>query len=442
MDKRIAVIGAGWAGCAAAVEAMSAGYRLTLFEASPVPGGRARRTVLEGVAVDNGQHIFLGAYRETLKLMRQLGIDPGTVFLNLPLQMRYPPRSKAMDFVTPRWPAPLHLAGGLLKASGLDAADRLALARFFTTCRAIRWDIGEDRPVIRLLEQFRQTPKLYALLWRPLCLAALNTSPEEASAKVFMAVLRDSLGKKRAASDMLIPKTDLSALFPEKALEYCAAQGGEIRLGQRVRRIAFDGRSWILDGLEDRRYDAVIVATSAPVAGALLSQLADTALLDALEFEPVTTCYLHYPPAIRLEQAFYALLDYPEKRQWGQYVFDRGHFIDGQNGLFAVVVSVSSAMKESGKEEIAAGIGRQLAESFGRPELETPLWSRVITEKRATFKCLAGLERPGSLLDKRGLLLAGDYVSGDYPGTLESAVSSGVKAVKILSKLQLFRDLR
>lgn len=437
MDKGIAVIGAGWAGCAAAVEAVSAGYRVTLFEASHIPGGRARKTVLEGMTVDNGQHMLLGAYRETLRLMRQTGIDPGAAFLNLPLQMRYPPDSKAMDFVTPRWPAPLHLAGGLLKASGLDAADRLALARFFTTCRAIGWDIGEDRPVIRLLEQFRQTPKLYALLWRPLCLAALNTSPEEASAKVFMAVLRDSLGKKRAASDMLIPKTDLSALFPEKALEYCMARGSEIRLGRTVRRIAFDGKNWILDAGEEKRYEAVIVATPATVASALLSGLADTTALDALDFEPVTTCYLQYPPSIRLEQPFYALLDYPEKRQWGQYVFDRGHFIDGQSGLFAVVVSVSSAIGETGTEDPAAGIGRQLAESFGRPELETPLWSRVITEKRATFKCLAGLARPDSLLDERGLLLAGDYVSGDYPGTLESAVSSGVNAVKILSKIQL-----
>ena len=116
MDKRIAIVGAGWAGCAAAVEGVSAGCHVTLFEASHISGGRARKTFVEGMAVDNGQHILLGAYRQTLRLMRQVGIDTRQAFLNLPLQMRYPPFPAVMDFVTPRWPAPFHLIAGLLKA--------------------------------------------------------------------------------------------------------------------------------------------------------------------------------------------------------------------------------------------------------------------------------------------------------------------------------------
>lgn len=436
MDKRIAIVGAGWAGCAAAVEGVSAGCHVTLFEASHISGGRARKTFVEGMAVDNGQHILLGAYRQTLRLMRQVGIDTRQAFLNLPLQMRYPPFPAVMDFVTPRWPAPFHLIAGLLKAKGLNREDRLALARFFACCRAIRWDIGEDRPVIRLLEQFRQTPKLYALLWRPLCLAALNTSPEQASASVFLAVLRDSLGRKRTDSDMLVPVTDLSALFPEKALAYCIARKGVVRLGETVRHIAFDGKGWVIDRAEGTRFDAVILATSAAVARSLISDIGDASPLAALEFEPITTCYLKYPSSVRLERPFYALLDYPEKKQWGQFVFDRGYFIRNQEGLLAVIISVSSVVDSDDKTGLAAGLARQLAESFGNPELEKPLWSRVMTEKRATFRCTPGLVRPGCLFDKRGLLLAGDYVAGEYPATLESAVSSGVSAIKVLSELQ------
>ncbi len=436
MSRRIAIVGAGWAGCAAAVEGTSAGCHVTLFEASHIPGGRARKTFLEGMTVDNGQHILLGAYRQTLRLMRLVGIDTRQAFLNLPLQMRYPPFPAVMDFVTPRWPAPLHLAAGLLRAEGLDWEDRLALARFFTRCRAIRWNIGEDRPVIRLLEQFRQTPKLYALLWRPLCLAALNTFPENASAKAFIAVLRDSFGRKRADSDMLVPKINLSALFPEKALDYCAGHGGAIRLGETVRHVAFDGEGWIIDKAPENRFDAVILATPATVTRSLLSDMGDVSSLSALEFEPITTCYLKYPTPVRLERPFYALLDYPEKGKWGQFVFDRGHFVDGQRGLFAVVVSVASAISDEGKNGLVAGIARQLAEGFGKAELEKPLWSRVITEKRATFRCIPDLVRPGCVFDERGLLIAGDYVAGEYPGTLESAVSSGVAAIRVLSEMR------
>ncbi len=231
MNKRIAIVGAGWAGCAAAVEAIDHGFDVTLFEASRIPGGRARKTTVGGMTLDNGQHILLGAYTKTLHMMKRVGIDPDTAFLRLPLQMHFPPGSQGMDFETAALPAPFHLAFGLFRTKGLGWEDKIALARFFTACRHIRWDIGQDRPVIRLLEQFWQTPRLYGLLWRPLCMASMNTPPEEASAKVFLSILKDSLGAGRHASDMLLPKMNLSAIFPERAIAYLTAHGGEIRMG-------------------------------------------------------------------------------------------------------------------------------------------------------------------------------------------------------------------
>lgn len=215
---------------------------------------------------------------------------------------------------------------------------------------------------------------------------------------------------------MLVPVTDLSALFPEKALAYCIARKGVVRLGETVRHIAFDGKGWVIDRAEGTRFDAVILATSAAVARSLISDIGDASPLAALEFEPITTCYLKYPSSVRLERPFYALLDYPEKKQWGQFVFDRGHFIRNQEGLLAVIISVSSVVDSGDKTGLAAGLARQLAESFGNPELEKPLWSRVMTEKRATFRCTPGLVRPGCLFDKRGLLLAGRLCRGRISG--------------------------
>jgi predicted NAD/FAD-binding protein len=74
--KRVAVIGGGWAGCAAAVELAGGGARVTLFEAARSLGGRARGVELNGSMLDNGQHILLGAYGDTLRLLRKVGIDP------------------------------------------------------------------------------------------------------------------------------------------------------------------------------------------------------------------------------------------------------------------------------------------------------------------------------------------------------------------------------
>lgn len=434
MTERVAIIGAGWAGCSAAVEAIDNGFDVTLYEASRLPGGRARKTVIEGMTVDNGQHILLGAYAKTLHMMERVGIDCDTVFTRLPLQMHYPPATDGMNFETARLPAPLHLAVGLFKTKGLKWEDKIALARFFSACRHIRWDIGTDRPLIRLLEQFWQTPRLYGLLWRPLCMASMNTTPEQASAQVFLSILKDSLGARRHASDMLLPKRDLSAIFPVKAIEYLTNRGGKTRMGETVRSLDHDETGWTVNGNRDERYDAVIVATSPAGAASLLKDKIDVSLLEQFEYEPISTCYLKYPDSLRLDRPFYALCDNPDKKEWGQYVFDRGHFVSGQSGLLAVVISVSSVIRETERENLESCVAKQLAKAFRRPDLENPLWSRIITEKRATFSCTPDLERPVAMTGKKGLILAGDYLRKDYPATLESAISSGIQSAKFCQK--------
>jgi squalene-associated FAD-dependent desaturase len=441
-QRRIAVIGAGWAGCAAAVELAGAGLHATVFEAARVPGGRARAVRIgpagEERTVDNGQHIMLGAYAATLALMKKVGVDRDQVLLTLPMQMRYPAAQVAsgagMDFVAPRLPAPLHLAAALLRAKGLAGADKLALARFSTTARWMDWTLHADCSVAELLDRFDQTPRLTALLWRPLCLAALNTPLEQASAKVFLAVLRDSLGARRAASDMLLPAVDLGRLLPDAALHHLSAKGSEVRLGAAVRSLQRDpDGAWLVNG---ERFDGVVLAVPPPAAAQLLDglELGDLcAALHAFRYEPITTCYLQYDAMLALPLPFCALLDDPAANRHGQFVFDRGQLNPDDRGLLAVVVSAADAAASLGQDQLAALLAVQLGEAFGRPALATPRWHKVITDKRATFACTAGLVRPANASGIDGLVLAGDYTACDYPATLESAVRSGVAAARLLS---------
>ncbi|HEX5341432.1 MAG TPA: hydroxysqualene dehydroxylase HpnE [Duganella sp.] len=447
-SRSIAVIGAGWAGCAAAVELARAGYKVTLLEAARTLGGRARRVDTDRKQLDNGQHILLGAYSETLRLMALAGIDQKAAVLKLPLQMRYPPDTGGMDFVAPALPlpAPLHLAAALLRAKGLQREDKLSLARFSTTARWMGWQLHTDCSVSELLERFDQTPRLIQLMWRPLCLAALNTPPERASAQVFLNVLRDSLGAKRRASDMLLPRADLSALFPEAAARYVEAHGGSVRSGAKVQSLrSIEGRLWQLDisgaavgGTWSTYFSGVVLATGAAQAAALLHDIpdADTASLcgqlTAFEPEAITTVYLQYDVATRLDLPFYALLDDPYNHQYGQFVFDRGQLDAAQAGLLAVVISASGAAAAQPQELLAEAVAVQLAVVFQRPELGRPDWFKVITEKRATYASAPGLIRPANATGLPGLVLAGDYTAGDYPATLEMAVRSGVAAARLL----------
>jgi squalene-associated FAD-dependent desaturase len=439
--KHIAVVGGGWAGCAAGVELASKGARVTLFEAARTLGGRARAVQAKEALLDNGQHIMLGAYAETLALLRRVGIREADALLRLPLQMRYPAQSGLMDFVAPPLPAPLHMLVALLRAKGLEREDKLALARFSTSARWMDWGLNTDCSVAVLLERFGQTPRLTRLMWRPLCLAALNTPIERASANVFLAVLRDSLGAKRKASDMLLPRVLLDALFPDAARHYVEERGGKVVCGARVDAIVRSGEGWrVSTGSDVADVDAVVLATPAWQSAALLRPLpaldALAAQLDAFEYEAISTVYLQYAPDLRLPLPFCALLDDPAHGAWGQFVFDRGQLgagdDRGQDGLLAVVVSAAGEAASLDQDALAAAVASQLAAAFRQPGLAQPRWTRVLTEKRATFACTPGLERPVNATSLPRLFLAGDYTAGDYPATLENAVRSGTAAARLV----------
>ena len=431
--RSIAVIGAGWAGCAAAVECASKGHQVTLIEAARVAGGRARRISQHGHHLDNGQHILLGAYTETLRLMRAVGLQPAELMLRLPVQMRYPLFSDGIDFVASKLPAPLHILSALITAKGLSWIDKLAMAQFASAARWMGWQLDHDCSVTQLLTQFNQTEKLIACMWRPLCIAALNTPPERASANVFLSVLRDSLGARRSASDMLLPKTDLTALFPEAAIAYIESKGGKSIFGTRIKQIEQLNTSIKITSDDYvSEFDAVVIATPPWITQELMREHDDTIASHHFAYEPITTCYLQYAKSTRLDNAFYALLDQADDNAWGQFVFDRGYLNPDQAGLFAVVISAANEASNLEHAELSKAVANQLASAFQQPAYAQPEWTSVITEKRATFACAPNLDRLPNKTKIDNIVLAGDYTKSDYPATLESAVRSGVLAARLV----------
>jgi predicted NAD/FAD-binding protein len=205
-----------------------------------------------------------------------------------------------------------------------------------------------------------------------------------------------------------------------------------VQLGTAVRTIHDDTGSWQVEAGTWQRFDALVIAIHPAQAVDLLDGITDTAGLAALTYEPISTCYLQYDSTLRLSAPFFALQDDASCRRWGQFVFDRGWLDPRQAGLLAVVVSASSAAIEAGNAALTGEITAQLAHELQMPALATPRWSRLITEKRATFSCSPQLQRPTNETACKGLVLAGDYTASDYPATLESAVRSGLQAAQLL----------
>jgi squalene-associated FAD-dependent desaturase len=401
--RRIAVIGAGYAGMAAAVSLAQRGATAVVFESGPIPGGRARRVQIQGETLDNGQHILIGAYGTLFALMRTVGV-PADAVLRVPLELRY------ADGVSLRrmfLPEPFGLAAGLLAARGLPWRDRLGAVRFMRALRAQGFRLAVDCSVAALLSRHGQDGRIGHYVWKPLCVSALNTPPERASARVFLTVLRDTLGGEAEASDLILPRVDLSRLFPEPAAAWLAAHGGELRCASPVRDL----------GALCAQFDAVIVAIGPYQLKALAPELA----VD-FEYQPITTCYLQYPQPVRLPFPMLGLA-----QGLVQWVFDRGR-LNGERGRLAAVISAQGDHQQMTQEELAQACHREIARALG--SLPAPQWSRVIAEKRATIAVAQGVARPALETPLPGVYLAGDYTDPDYPPTLEAAARSGVRAAE------------
>lgn len=424
LGQQVAVIGAGYAGLAAAVTLAEARYAVTVFEASRTLGGRARRVSVEGRTLDNGQHILVGAYTELLAMMRKVGVDPAQALVRLPLFFKVLPE---FSFERAAWTAPWDMVIGLLRAKGIGYRDALRAIRFVHAMRKSGFKLAADTSVHDLLVAHHQSAPLMGYLWGPLCIAALNTPPESASAQIFLNVLRDSVFGASGHSDLLLPRVDLSRMFPDAAAKYVGDRGGLVRTATLVRRLYWAGDGWYIDAIPTP-FSAVIIACAPHNALALLDEVEDIeatrARLAGFSYLPIHTCYLQYPADFKLPLPMIGL-----SNGLAQWVFDRGQ-LGGQKGLIAAVCSASLTADGMAQSEFANAVAQQLHQQLGAPA--KPTWRQVIAERRATVACRPNVYRPANRTESTGLALAGDYTESEYPCTLESAVRSGVAAAQII----------
>jgi hydroxysqualene dehydroxylase len=428
LKQQVAVIGAGWAGLAAAVEATQCGHQVTLFEMAAQLGGRARRVDIQAASaaweLDNGQHILIGAYTETLRLMRWVGADPERAFLRTPLRLVGP---SGVGLSLPRGAPAIAFARGVLTQSGWRISERLRLLAHAGgwMLRGFRCDAAMT--VAQLTAALPAAVR--ADLIDPLCVAALNTPSTEASATVFLRVLRDALFSGPGSADLLLPKWRLSALLPEPAAAWLTASGARLELSRRVTQIERDGDAdaWKVDG---QPFTRVVLATPPAEASRLTAELnpAWAQTTAALRYEPIVTVYAQ-SLGTRLPEPM-LLLKSDETQNPAQFVFDLGQ-LGGPEGLLAFVVSGAAPWVALGAEATTAATLAQ-AQVALHACLKAPLKVvKHLTEKRATFRCTPALAlaRPASFIAP-GLLAAGDYVDGPYPASLEGAVRSGLEAAR------------
>ena len=431
INSKIAVIGAGWAGLSAAIALQQQGRQVTVFEAAPQAGGRARTVRWQSggqtLEIDNGQHILIGAYQHSLRLMAALGVDLAQGLERLPFGL---PLIDGWKMRAPRWPAPFHLIGALL-GSGYAFKQRWQMIQL--GLRLLRGLRGPGLSVQQWLGDL--SGPVWLELIAPLCIAALNTPPADACAWRFAQVLRQTLLGGSRAADFLVPRTSLSRLFADAAMQYLNAAKVDVRLSTAVRSINATATGVIVAG---ENFDQVVVATSPHVAGGLVGQASLQQRLDQLHYEPIATAYLRLDPAKKF-MPHAVMIALPAQAingldpAWGDWLFSRQLTSDDGSTapVLAVVTSAARAALTMPREAWLDRITAQLRGIW--PQLPGVMDRTLIVEKRATFSCRPHAAGVGNHTNHPRVWLAGDYTEAALPATLEAAVISGQKVAGLIA---------
>jgi squalene-associated FAD-dependent desaturase len=400
------VVGAGLAGLAAALSLVERGVRVTLHEAGPAAGGRCRSYFDRelGCRIDNGNHLLLSGNRAAFAFLDQVGgrdslagpAAPVFPFIDLGTGERWTLRPN-------RGRLPLWILSRGRRVPGTRLADYLQL---FSLRRA-----GPEATVAQAL---RPGP-LYHRLLEPLAIAALNTKPEMASARLLAAVVNESLAQGGSACVPAFPREGLSETFIDPALRWLEQHGAEIRFSSRIGAIRREsGRAIALGEVPLDTGEAVVLAVPAPVAAALLS---DITAPD--QFESILNVHFRTDAEFG-EAGFIGLVG-----GFAEWAFTKP-------GVVSVTISAANQALDAEPVALAQQVWQEVRTALHLPE-PMPPW-RVIKEKRATFAATPDQDRkrPPPRTALANLVLAGDWTATGLPATIEGAIRSGRRAAVTL----------
>jgi zeta-carotene desaturase len=432
------VIGGGCAGFAAATALVESGARVLVLEARPGLGGRATAFTdpETGERVDNGQHILMGCYGETLALLERIGAADRVRWqsgLRVPMIDRHGHQSV---LALPSLPSPLHFLAGVLAWDALSWRERLSVLRIGSALRSgSRVDEPKGLSVRQWLSKNAQAERLCELFWEPLALAALNQSIDQADATSFVRVLEQVFGPDPQAAALVLPAVPLDELYAEPSRAWLEARGSEVRVnapstieieGDRVKGVRVRG-----DAIET----PVVISTVPWFAFEALFDSPPAALgetvanASALASLPIVTVNLWLDRAVMQEP----LVGLPGRNF--QWVFDRRAIVGGDRSHLSLISSGAETIVAMSNDALAAMALAEVRDALPLARIASVRKSLAVRERRSTFSLAPDAPpRPGTRTAIEGLLLAGDWIETGLPATIESAVVSGHRAAEVAAR--------
>jgi squalene-associated FAD-dependent desaturase len=433
MPDRVAILGAGLAGLAAASALAPRGFRVTLVESRNRLGGRAGSftDAASGQLLDACQHVSMGCCTNLAHFWRTVGV--AHLLAPQPTLYFVTPDRRVSRFGADHLPAPLHLARSFLRAHFLTPADKARIAWGLACLR--RPPPADDPPFCRWLIGHAQTPRTVERFWGLVLVSALNESPERVGLRYARKVFLDGFLRHRRGFEVEVPTVPLGRLYGDELQAWLARHGVELRLSQGARRVIVEGRK--VGGVEMRQGD--VLETDWYVSTVPFDRLLDLlppAVVEAepyfanlrhLETSPITSAHLWYDR--RVTELPHAVL----VGCVGQWVFNRGEVAPGEHYL-QVVVSAARQFRGLGHAEVQKRIVAELAQLFPAAASVNLARARVVTEHAATFSAVPGVDRwrPAQASPLANFFVAGDWTATGWPATMESAVRSGYLAAEVI----------
>lgn len=433
----VLIVGGGFAGLAAALRLHRAGAKIRLVEKRPFFGGRAYsvKEPKTGETLDNGQHLMMGCYHETISFLRDLGtIDRLEIQKNLSVGFAEDARH-FYELNCPNLPAPLHLAWGLLSYRGLAWPDKKAMLRLMQLSKKTQNGQAEklDELSVRdLLTQTGQTQAAVEKFWEPVALATLNESLDLASARLFVEVLRRGLLSKKSDSNLAIARVGLSELYANPMRDYLERNQVPVSFNAQATRISREHNQFLLETNTGERWssDKLLLAVP-PNALAKLLAASDP------EFQGLVPELGRFGSAPIVSINLWFEDFHPRQRMLGlvnspiHWVFDKTQILTGEKSShLTLVVSGAHALAQENKDNLVKLALAELQRFFPELEGKRLVHSQVVKELEATFSAQRGLNRyrPATRTRLPGFFLAGDWTDTGLPATIESAVLSGHRA--------------
>jgi hydroxysqualene dehydroxylase len=428
----VVVVGAGFAGLSAAVRIAAGGRKVVVLEATGAGGGRSRsfRHGPSGWDLDNGQHLMMGCYRETLAFLRAIGTDAGVTFQrNLAIDMVKPGGAR-VRLRCPALPAPLHLAAGLMTMRGLGVLHKASALRAGLLLRGEIDRPDDNETCDAWLRRLGQTQGIRGAFWDPLIWGVLNDDPLVASAAMLVAVLERAFMGTRDASRLGVPRVPLSRLYVDDAVAWLRDRGSEVRTATPMRAIETDADGVTGVRLRSGEHIATREVVTAVPPSVLLEALPEAARrhpvfadCGRLGSSPIVNVWAFADRAPWKDAPFIGLIGSPF-----HWLFDRSRIEERDDGpvLLNATISGARGLVDDRPDKLVELFAAEMQRFFpDRPIRISD--AKVVKERRATISHAAGTyqRRPETKSPIRGLLLAGDWVRTGLPATIESACQSG-----------------